>query len=140
MFSLIVHAPRVVEWETVTVVALWEKKEFDVSRKVNFMVSLKSYRIQLFSASCNYKSKMNFQKTAIFIFSKCIVLGLRAMIGRRGFHGFVLITMEILPLFPQLQDNMKLIRRYEGLYYTRLVSYYIIFHFGVASAHSLVPP
>ena len=48
-----------------------------VPRKVDFMVSLKSYRIQLFSASCNYKSKMNFQKTALFVFSKCIVLGAR---------------------------------------------------------------
>ena len=44
-------------------------------RKVDFMVSVKSYRIQLSSASCNYKSKMNFQKTALFVFSKCIVLG-----------------------------------------------------------------
>ena len=47
-----------------------------VPRKVNFMVSLKSYRIQPSSASCNYKSKMNFQKTGLF-FSKCIVLGAR---------------------------------------------------------------
>ena len=38
-----------------------------VTRKVNFMVSLKSYRIQL---SSDYKSKMNFQTG----FSKCIVL------------------------------------------------------------------
>ena len=41
------------------------------------MVSVKSYRIQLSSASCNYKSKMNFQKTALFVFSKYIVLGAR---------------------------------------------------------------
>ena len=39
-------------------------------RKVDFMVSLKSYRIQLSSASCNYKSKMNLQKTAMYVFSK----------------------------------------------------------------------
>ena len=45
-----------------------------MSRKVNFMVSVKSYKIQLSSASCNYKSKMNLQKTALFVFSKCIVL------------------------------------------------------------------
>ena len=54
------------------------------------------------------------------------------MIGGRGFRGFVLIAigkMAILTIFLQLQDNIKLIRRYEGWYYTRLVSYYIIFHF-----------
>ena len=41
------------------------------------MVSVKNYRTQLSSASYNYKSKMNFQKTALFAFSKCIVLGAR---------------------------------------------------------------
>ena len=46
-------------------------------RKVIFMVSLRSYRNQLSSAPCNYKTKMNFQKTALFVFSKCIVLGAR---------------------------------------------------------------
>ena len=79
-----------------------------VPRKVNFMVSLKSYRIQLSSASCNYKSKMNFQKMASFIFSKCLV---HAMIGGRGFRTCV---WKNLRDFPQLQANIKLIRRYEG--------------------------
>ena len=68
---------------------------------------------------------MNFQKTALFVFSKCIVLGARHV-------WFVLIAigkMEILITFPHLQDNMKGTRRYEGWYYTSLVSYYIIFHF-----------
>ena len=93
------------------------------------MVSVKSYRIQLSSASCNYKSKMNFQKTALFVFSLYLV---HAMIGGRGFRGFVLIAigkMAILTIFLQLQDNIKLIRRCEGCYYTRLESYYIIFYF-----------
>ena len=45
-----------------------------MSRKVDFMISVKSYRIQF---SCKYKSKMNFQKTALFVFSKYIVLGAR---------------------------------------------------------------
>ena len=68
---------------------------------------------------------------ASFVFSKCIVLGARHVWGH-GFHGFVLIAiekMEILSTFPHLQDNIKVIRRYEGWYNTRLVSYYIIFHF-----------
>ena len=55
-----------------------------------------------------------------------------AMIGGRGFRCFVLMLIGkivILAGFPQLQANTKLIRRYEGWYYTRLVSYYIIFHF-----------
>ena len=84
-----------------------------MSRKVDFMVSVKSYRIQLSSASCKYKSKMNFEKMALFVFSKYIVL------GGRGFRGFVLIAnakMPILTIFLQLQDNIKLIRRYEGCY------------------------
>ena len=102
-----------------------------VPRKVDFMVSVKSYRIQLSSASCNYKSKMNFQKTALFVFSKCIVLG-----ARRDWWAwllrFVLIAirkMDILYMFYQFQDPIKVIRRYEGCHYTRLESYYIIFYF-----------
>ena len=54
------------------------------------------------------------------------------MIGGRGFLGFVLIAiakMEILYTFYQFQDTIKVIRRYEGCYYTRLESYYIIFYF-----------
>ena len=74
---------------------------------------------------------MNFQKTALFVFSKCIVLGARH-VGGRGFLGFVLIAiakMDILYMFYQFQDPIKVIRRYEGCYYTRLESYYIIFYF-----------
>ena len=37
--------------------------------------------------------------------------------------------MAILTIFLQLQDNIKLIGRFEGCYYTRLESYYIIFYF-----------
>ena len=51
------------------------------------------------------------------------------MFGGRGFRGFVLTAigkMEILTTFPHFQE---VIRRYEGWYYTRLESYYIIFHF-----------
>ena len=69
------------------------------------MVSVKSYRIQLSSASCY---------------------------GGRGFCGFVLMLigeMAILTILIQLQDNIKLIGRFEGCYYTRLESYYIIFYF-----------
>ena len=54
------------------------------------------------------------------------------MFGGRVFLGFVLIAigrMAILHTFLHLQDNIKVIRRYEGWYYTRLVSYYIIFRF-----------
>ena len=55
----------------------WKDWSLIVPRKVIFMVSLRSYRNQLSSAPCNYKTKMNFQKTALFVFSKCIVLGAR---------------------------------------------------------------
>ena len=41
----------------------------------------------------------------------------------------VFVKIEILTIFLRLQDNIKLIRRYEGCYYTRLDSYYIIFYF-----------
>ena len=54
------------------------------------------------------------------------------MYGGRGFCGFVLMLigkMSILTIFLQLQDNIKLIERFEGCYYTRLESYYIIFNF-----------
>ena len=50
--------------------------------------------------------------------------------GGRGFRGFVLIAigkMEILATFPHLQDDIKVIRRYEGWYYTHLVHYYTLF-------------
>ena len=93
------------------------------------MVSLRSYRNQLSLALCNYKTKMNFQKTALFVFSKCLVLGARH-VWWRGFRGFVLIAigkMEILATFPHLQDDIKVIRRYEGWYYTHLVHYYTLF-------------
>ena len=55
-----------------------------------------------------------------------------AMIGGRGFLRFVLIKMakmDILYMFYQFQDPIKVIRRYEGCHYTRLESYYIIFYF-----------
>ena len=55
-----------------------------------------------------------------------------AMIGGRGFLGFVLIAIAKMDIFPTLsvfQTNIKFIRRYEGCYYTRLESYYIIFYF-----------
>ena len=91
------------------------------------MVSLKSYRIQLSSASCNYKSKMNFQKTGLF-FSKCIVLGARH-VWWVWLLWFCTYWNWKNATFPNLQDNIKVIRRYEGWYYTRLVSYYIKFRF-----------
>ena len=53
------------------------------------------------------------------------------MFGGCGFRGFVLIAigiMEILATFPHLQDDIKVIRRYEGWYYTHLVYYYNIFY------------
>ena len=55
-----------------------------------------------------------------------------AMIGGRGFLRFVLIAItkiDILYMFFQFQDPIKVIRRYEGCHYTRLESYYIIFYF-----------
>ena len=71
----------------------WKKDwSLIVPRKVNFMVSLTSYRIQLSSAPCNYKSKMNFQK-----FQKGLPLfshtAMHTMFGGREFHGFVLIAI-----------------------------------------------
>ena len=72
---------------------------------------------------------MNFQKTALFVFALYLV---HAMIGGRGFLGFVLIAiakMEIFATLSRIQRNINKIRRYEGCYYTRLESYYIIFYF-----------
>ena len=57
---------------------------------------------------------------------------MHAMIAGRGFLGFALITMakmDIFPTLPLLQRSIKIIRRYEGCYYTMLESYYIIFYF-----------
>ena len=54
------------------------------------------------------------------------------MFSGRGFRGFVLIAigkMEILATFPHFQDEKEVIRRYEGWYYTKLESYYIILYF-----------
>ena len=48
------------------------------------------------------------------------------MFGRHGFRGLVLIAigkMEILATFSHLVDDIKMIRRYEGWYYTKLVIY-----------------
>ena len=88
------------------------------------MVSLTSYRIQLSSAPCNCKTKMNFQKTAMYVFALYLV---HAVFGGSGFHGFVLIAigkMEILATFPHFQDEKEVIRRYEGWYYIKLISYH----------------
>ena len=57
---------------------------------------------------------------------------MHAIYGRRGFCGFVLLLigkMEIFPTLSVFQTNINIIRRYEGCYYTRLESYYIIFYF-----------
>ena len=53
---------------------------------------------------------MNFQKTALCIFSKCLVHGI---IGLHSFRGFVLITiakMEILAIFRQYEADQKISR------------------------------
>ena len=68
----------------------------------------------------------------MYLFSVNALYLVHAMIGGRGFLGFVLIEiakMDILYMFYQFQDPIKVIRRYEGCYYTRLESYYIIFYF-----------
>ena len=59
---------------------------------------------------------MNFQKTA----QNALYL-VHAMFGRRGFHGFAIGKMVILATLP-------LTGRYKGWYYTKLVSYVIIFY------------
>ena len=51
------------------------------------------------------------------------------MFGGRGFRGFAIGKMEILATFPHLQDDIKVIRRYEGWYYTKLVIYMMILYF-----------
>ena len=51
------------------------------------------------------------------------------MFGKHGYCGFVPIAngkMEILATFPQLQDKINMIRRYEGWYYTKAVLYVTI--------------
>ena len=93
-----------------------------VPRKVDFMVSLKSYRIQLSSTSCNYKSIMNFLENGSIRYALYL---LHDMFGGRGFHGLYLLRFEILATHSHLQTNIKMIRRYEGWYYTRL--YNILF-------------
>ena len=58
------------------------------------MLALKSYRIQLSSASCNYKIEL-FSQNAFY-----------AMYGGRGFCGFALIAsgkIQILATVPHLQ-------------------------------------
>ena len=67
---------------------------------------------------------MNFQKTALFV-SLYLV---HAMFDGRGFVLIAIGIMEILATFPHLQDDIKVIRRYEGWYYTHLVYYYNIFY------------
>ena len=66
------------------------------------------------------------------MFSQNALYLVHAMFGGRGFRGFVLIAigkMEILATFPHLQDDIKVIRRYEGWYYTKLVIYMMILYF-----------
>ena len=75
------------------------------------------------------------------MFSQKALYLVHAMFGGRGFRGFVLIAigkMEILATFPHLQDEIKVIRRYEGWYYTKLVSYVIIFYLKTDWSH--IPP
>ena len=96
------------------------------------MVSPTSYRIQLSSASCKYKTNSIFRKR-LHLFSQKALYLVHGMFGGHGFRGFVLIAigkMEILATFPHSQDEIKVIRRYlyEGWYYTKLVSYVIIFY------------
>ena len=77
---------------------------------------------------------MNFQKTASFVALYLV----HTMFGGRGFRGFVLIAigkMEILATFPHFQDEKEVIRRYEGWYYTKLESYYIILYFETDWSH-----
>ena len=57
------------------------RSEFDSARMVNFMVSLKSYRIQFSSVSCNYKSKMNL----LYLFSQNALYLVHAMFGGVAF-------------------------------------------------------
>ena len=74
---------------------------------------------------------------ASFVFSKCIVLGAYHVWGH-GFRGFVLIVigkMKILAYIPNLQDDIKVIRRYEGWYYTKIVIYIIILYFETDWSH-----
>ena len=59
------------------------------------------------------------------MFSHNVLYLVHAMFGGRGFRGFVLIAigkMEILATFRH--DEIKIIRRYEGWYYTKL--YHVI--------------
>ena len=72
---------------------------------------------------------MNFQKTALFVFSKCLVLGARHVwwAWLSWFCTYCDWKNEILATFPHLQDDIKVIRRYEGWYYTHLVHYYTLF-------------
>ena len=67
------------------------------------------------------------------MFSQNALYLVHAMFDGRGFHGFVIVLiaigkMEILATLPHLQDDIKVIRRYEGWYYTKLVLYVIILY------------
>ena len=65
------------------------------------------------------------------MFSQNALYLVHAMFDGRGFHGFVLIAigkMEILTTLPHLQDDIKVIRRYESWYYTKLVLYVMILY------------
>ena len=69
--------------------------------KVNFMASLKTYRIQLSSASCNYE----FSENGSILFSQNTLYFVHDVFGWRGFH--VIGKMEILATFPHFQDNKE---------------------------------
>ena len=69
------------------------------------------------------KLKSIFRKW-LHLFSHNALYLVHAMFGGHDFFGFVLIVigiMEILATFPHLQDDIKVSRRYEGWYYTKLV-------------------
>ena len=71
---------------------------------------------------------MNFQKTALFVFSKCIVLGTHHVWWAWLSWFCTYCDWKNGDFSPHLQDEIKVIRRYEGWYYTKLVSYVIIFY------------
>ena len=60
----------------------------------------------LSSAPCHYKTKLKW----LHLFSQNALYLVHAMFGGCGFHGFVLIAMEILTTFPLLQDEIQVIR------------------------------
>ena len=57
------------------------------------MVSLRSYKIQLSLAACNSKTKMNFQKMALFTQNALYLV--HTVFGGRSFCGFVIVLIAI---------------------------------------------